>query len=95
MYVCICVYIYTYIHIMSKSSLPKVSVGDLLDDGIHFGDKTLRRSPKMAPCIYGVCDDIHIIVLQQTVLTVPQKGYAERGSNRQITNKSLCHFKVT
>ena len=28
--------------------------------------------------------------------TVPQKGYAKRGSNRQITKKSLLsHFEVT
>jgi small subunit ribosomal protein S2 len=52
---------------MSKSNLPKVSVGDLLDAGIHFGHKTSRWNPKMAPYIYGVRDDIHIIDLQQTV----------------------------
>lgn len=49
------------------SNLPKVSVGDLLDAGIHFGHKTSRWNPKMAPYIYGVRDDIHIIDLQQTV----------------------------
>ena len=52
---------------MSKSNLPKVSVGDLLDAGIHFGHKTSRWNPKMAPYIYGVRDGIHIIDLQQTV----------------------------
>jgi small subunit ribosomal protein S2 len=52
---------------MSKSNLPKVSVSDLLDAGIHFGHKTSRWNPKMAPYIYGVRDDIHIIDLQQTV----------------------------
>ncbi|MEM6338481.1 MAG: 30S ribosomal protein S2, partial [Pseudomonadota bacterium] len=30
------------------SNLPKVSVGDLLDAGIHFGHKTSRWNPKMA-----------------------------------------------
>ena len=48
------------------SNLPKVSVGDLLDAGIHFGHKTARWNPKMAPYIYGVRNDIHIIDLQQT-----------------------------
>jgi small subunit ribosomal protein S2 len=52
---------------MSKSNLPKVSVSDLLDAGIHFGHKTSRWNPKMAPYIYGVRDGIHIIDLQQTV----------------------------
>lgn len=49
------------------SNLPKVSIGDLLDAGIHFGHKTSRWNPKMAPYIYGVRDHIHIIDLQQTV----------------------------
>lgn len=49
------------------SNLPKVSVADLLDAGIHFGHKTSRWNPKMAPYIYGVKNNIHIIDLQQTV----------------------------
>jgi small subunit ribosomal protein S2 len=49
------------------SNLPKVSVGDLLDAGIHFGHKSTRWNPKMAPYIYGTRDNIHIIDLQQTV----------------------------
>lgn len=49
------------------SNLPKVSVGDLLDAGIHFGHKTSRWNPKMALYIYGTRDNIHIIDLQQTV----------------------------
>lgn len=48
------------------SNLPKVSVGDLLDSGIHFGHKTSRWNPKMAPYIYGTRDNIHIIDLKQT-----------------------------
>lgn len=48
------------------SNLPKISVSDLLDAGIHFGHKTSRWNPKMAPYIYGVRDNIHIIDLQQT-----------------------------
>jgi small subunit ribosomal protein S2 len=49
------------------SNLPKASVTDLLDAGIHFGHKTSRWNPKMAPYIYGARDNIHIIDLQQTV----------------------------
>lgn len=49
------------------SNLPKVSVSELLDAGIHFGHKTSRWNPKMAPYIYGVRDGVHIIDLQQTV----------------------------
>lgn len=49
------------------SKLPKVTVTDLLDAGIHFGHKDTRWDPKMAPYIYGVRDGIHIIDLKQTV----------------------------
>ena len=48
------------------SKLPKVSVADLLDAGIHFGHKTSRWNPKMAPYVYGARDGIHIMDLQQT-----------------------------
>lgn len=53
---------------MSKDKdLPKVTIRELLDAGIHFGHKAFRWNPKMAPYIYGVKDDLHIIDLQQTV----------------------------
>lgn len=49
------------------SNLPKVTVTDLLDAGVHFGHNTSRWNPKMAPYIYGARDNVHIINLQQTV----------------------------
>ncbi|NRB11487.1 MAG: 30S ribosomal protein S2 [Rickettsiaceae bacterium] len=49
------------------SSIPKITVSELLDAGVHFGHKTSRWNPKMAPYIYGARDGIHIIDLQQTV----------------------------
>lgn len=48
------------------STLPKVSIAELLDAGIHFGHKTSRWNPKMAPYIYGIKDNVHIIDLRQT-----------------------------
>ncbi|MCC8371270.1 MAG: 30S ribosomal protein S2 [Rickettsia endosymbiont of Pseudomimeciton antennatum] len=48
------------------SKLKAVNVRELLDAGVHFGHKTSRWNPKMAPYIYGVRDDIHVIDLQQT-----------------------------
>ena len=48
------------------SNLPKVSVAELLDAGVHFGHKTSRWNPKMAPYIYGARDNVHIIDLQQS-----------------------------
>jgi small subunit ribosomal protein S2 len=39
----------------------------LLEAGVHFGHRTRRWNPKMAPYLFGVRKDIHIIDLQQTV----------------------------
>ena len=50
--------------IMAK--LPHIAINDLLEAGVHFGHKTSRWNPKMAPYIYGVKDDIHVIDLKQT-----------------------------
>ena len=49
------------------SKLPTTTISELLDAGVHFGHKQARWNPKMAPYIYGVKDDTHIIDLQQTV----------------------------
>ena len=47
--------------------LPSFSMRELIDAGVHFGHKTKRWNPRMAPFIYGTRNDIHIIDLQQTV----------------------------
>lgn len=48
------------------AKLPKINISDLLDAGVHFGHKTSRWNPKMAPYIHGVRDNVHIIDLKQT-----------------------------
>lgn len=48
-------------------SVPAFSMRELIDAGVHFGHKKKRWNPVMAPYIYGVRNDIHIIDLQQTV----------------------------
>jgi small subunit ribosomal protein S2 len=45
----------------------KFTLRDLFEAGVHFGHRTRRWNPKMAPFIYGEKDGIHIIDLQQTV----------------------------
>lgn len=50
------------------SKLPSITISDLLDAGVHFGHKAARWNPKMAPYIYGIRDDIHIIDLQNTAI---------------------------
>lgn len=48
------------------SKIPLINVKDLLEAGVHFGHKTSRWNPKMAPYIYGERDGVHIIDLRQT-----------------------------
>ena len=48
-------------------ALPAFSMRQLLEAGVHFGHNTRRWNPKMAPFIFGVRNDVHIIDLQQTV----------------------------
>jgi small subunit ribosomal protein S2 len=48
-------------------AFPSFSMSDLIEAGVHFGHKTRRWNPGMAPYIYGVRNDTHIIDLGQTV----------------------------
>ncbi|MDX2113283.1 MAG: 30S ribosomal protein S2 [Alphaproteobacteria bacterium] len=48
-------------------SLPAFNMRELIEAGVHFGHKTKRWNPRMAPFIYGVRNDIHIINLGKTV----------------------------
>ncbi len=47
-------------------SLPKFTIRQMIENGVHFGHHARRWNPKMAPYIYGKKDNIHIIDLQQT-----------------------------
>lgn len=49
------------------SNLPQFSIKTLLEAGVHFGHRTMRWNPKMAPFIYGAKNGIHILDLQKTV----------------------------
>jgi small subunit ribosomal protein S2 len=48
-------------------ALPIFSMRQLLEAGIHYGHHTRRWNPKMAPFLFGVRNNIHIIDLEQTV----------------------------
>ena len=50
-----------------KMTVPKVSIQQLLEAGVHLGHKTLRWNPKMKKYIFGKKDSIHIIDLTQTL----------------------------
>ena len=47
--------------------IPKISIEQLLEAGVHLGHKTLRWNPKMKKFIFGKRDSIHIIDLTQTL----------------------------
>lgn len=46
--------------------MQNISLLDLLKAGVHFGHRASRWYPKMAPYIYGVRNDVHIIDLEKT-----------------------------
>lgn len=48
-------------------ALPEFTMRQLMEAGAHFGHTTRRWNPKMAPYIFGVRNNIHIIDLEQTV----------------------------
>jgi small subunit ribosomal protein S2 len=51
---------------------------ELIEAGVHFGHKTKRWNPRMAPYLYGVRNDIHIIDLGKTVPMLHQALSAVR-----------------
>ncbi len=50
-----------------KMKIPKITIEQLLEAGVHLGHKTLRWNPKMKQYIFGKRDSIHIIDLTQTL----------------------------
>ena len=48
-------------------NIPKVTISQLLEAGVHLGHKTHRWNPKMKKFIFGKKDSVHIIDLTQTL----------------------------
>ncbi len=48
-------------------AMPDISLRTLLESGVHFGHHTRRWNPRMAPFLFGVRNQVHIIDLQQTL----------------------------
>ena len=51
---------------MSKIELPQFTIKQLLEAGVHFGHKTMRRNPKMSKYIYTSRNGVSIIDLTKT-----------------------------
>jgi small subunit ribosomal protein S2 len=59
-------------------ALPSFTMRQLLEAGVHFGHHTRRWNPQMAPYLFGVRNNVHIIDLQQTVPMLEQALNAVR-----------------
>ena len=59
-------------------AFPTFTMRQLLEAGVHFGHRTRRWNPKMAPYLFGVRNGIHIINLQQTVPMLYRAMTSER-----------------
>ncbi|MDX1974332.1 MAG: 30S ribosomal protein S2 [Rickettsiales bacterium] len=64
-------------------ALPAFNMRELIEAGVHFGHKTKRWNPRMAPYLYGVRNDIHIINLGKTVPMLHQALQAVRDAVAQ------------
>ena len=64
-------------------ALPAIDMRELIEAGVHFGHKTKRWNPRMAPFLYGVRNDIHIIDLGKTVPMLHQALQAARDTVAQ------------
>ena len=51
-----------------ETKKPLFTIKELLEAGAHFGHRTMRWNPKMAPYIYGSRNGVHIIDLTQTAI---------------------------
>jgi len=47
--------------------MPRITMKEMLESGVHFGHQTRRWNPKMKPFIFGSRKGIHIIDLQKTI----------------------------
>ncbi len=52
--------------------MPAITMKQLLEAGAHFGHRTRRWNPKMAPYIYGARKGIYIIDLQKTLKLIEE-----------------------
>jgi small subunit ribosomal protein S2 len=72
-----------------NNTLPKYTIKEMLEAGVHFGHKEMLWNPKMDPFIYGSRNGVHIINLQKTVslLYKALNVFKAAGSNKK--NKIL------
>ena len=63
-----------------------VTLGELLDAGVHFGHQASRWNPKMFPYIYAEQNGIHVIDLVQTSrLLTYAHNYVQKNAQKNKT----------
>lgn len=63
-----------------------VTLGELLDAGVHFGHQASRWNPKMFPYIYAERNGVHVIdLIQTTRLLTHAYEYLQRASKEKKT----------
>ena len=63
-----------------------ITLGELLDAGVHFGHQASRWNPKMFPYIYAEQNGIHVIDLVQTArLLTHAYNYVQEASKENKT----------
>ena len=77
-------------------NLPKISIEQLLEAGVHFGHNVRRWNPKMKEYIYGVRNNIHIFDLRITLellniaLTKIHETVSKSGKILFVGTKKQC-----
>ena len=72
-----------------------VTLGELLDAGVHFGHQSSRWNPKMFPYIYTEQNGIHVIDLVQTArLLAHAYNYVQKASKEGKISGSTCCRKI-
>lgn len=59
-------------------AMPSFTLNDMMQSGVHFGHHPRRWNPKMAPYLFGVRNDVHIIDLSKTAPLLRQALSAVR-----------------
>ena len=67
-----------------------VTLGELLEAGVHFGHQSSRWNPKMFPYIYTEQNGIHVIDLVQTArLLTHASNYVQKAAKEGKSNLFL------
>jgi small subunit ribosomal protein S2 len=72
--------------ITQKDKIMNIDLKEMLKAGIHFGHKTSRWSPRMAPYIWGSRNKIHLIDISKTAFLLEKSGkfLKEEASNGRM-----------